>query len=358
MSQMMVFVSHAHEDEAFCRELVDALRKAEADVWYDEHNLHPGVLRNEIMRELANRPVFVVVLSKAAFASEWVRDECEWAYNLFKRKPDRLLLPVVAAPYDQDDFDLILYLESLKRVEGAGHQPYPLHQAIARTIQLLQLPTPHDALLDTAPEPTESADDLVDQSRALAAQGRHADALPLLERAAHLAPRNLDTWLNLGSALYMLRHDYEALDAYDQALALDPRNAVAWTNKGAVLGRLARHKEALAACDRALILDPNSPLAWRNKSLVLGYLNRHEEALAACDRALALDPSSAAVWGAKGFVLDNLGRYKEALAACSQAVALDPSSAAAWRAKGFVLRRVGQTIEAEAAERRAEELGG
>lgn len=93
MAQMKVFVSHSSQDKAFRDTLVVGLRQAGADVWYDEQNLGAGVLRREIMRELADRPVFLVVLSRAAFASTWVQDECEWAYNLYKRKPERLLLP-------------------------------------------------------------------------------------------------------------------------------------------------------------------------------------------------------------------------------------------------------------------------
>ena len=96
--QLCVFVSHASEDSAFCRALVDALIAAGADVWYDERNLGSGVLRREIMRELSARPVFLVVLSKAAFVSSWVQDECEWAYNLYRRKPERLMPRLRATP--------------------------------------------------------------------------------------------------------------------------------------------------------------------------------------------------------------------------------------------------------------------
>ena len=86
-------------------QFVGALRGAGADVWYDEHNLGAGVLRREINAQLAARPVVIVILSKAALTSQWVQDECEWAYNLYRRKPKRLILPVVAAAYGPDDFD-------------------------------------------------------------------------------------------------------------------------------------------------------------------------------------------------------------------------------------------------------------
>src|SRR5690242_13040398 len=109
----------------FASALTQALRGANTDVWYDQENLGAGALRQHIMRELTSRPVFVVVLSKAAFASHWVQDECEWAYNLCRREPNRLLLPVTARAYDPADFNNMLFVESLKRIELTSCQPYP-----------------------------------------------------------------------------------------------------------------------------------------------------------------------------------------------------------------------------------------
>jgi hypothetical protein len=74
MSAMRIFVSHSHDDAAICRDLVTALRAAGGDVWYDEHNLGSGQLMDVVMRELDSRPVFLVILTKAAFASRWVRN--------------------------------------------------------------------------------------------------------------------------------------------------------------------------------------------------------------------------------------------------------------------------------------------
>lgn len=39
-----IFVSHAHEDNVWCRTFVETLRQAGANVWYDEHNLGYGEL--------------------------------------------------------------------------------------------------------------------------------------------------------------------------------------------------------------------------------------------------------------------------------------------------------------------------
>ena len=69
---MRIFISHSHQDTAFCQALVRALRDAGADVWYDEHNLGSGELMSVIQRELGIRPIFIVILSKHALASKWV----------------------------------------------------------------------------------------------------------------------------------------------------------------------------------------------------------------------------------------------------------------------------------------------
>jgi hypothetical protein len=91
-----IFVSHAHEDNIWCRAFVLALREAGADVWYDEHNLGYGVLGEEIERELKVRPIFIVILSPASVGKPWVRREMNAAVGLRDEEPDRIILPVVA----------------------------------------------------------------------------------------------------------------------------------------------------------------------------------------------------------------------------------------------------------------------
>src|SRR5260221_12627061 len=125
MSTMRIFVSHSHEDDAFCRALVDDLRTAGADVWYDEHNLGSGQLMTVIQRELGSRPVFVVILTKATFASHWVRRETLWAYELADRDPTRILLPVTAGPVARRNLSAenrCVFLKDFKRPRVPGHQ--------------------------------------------------------------------------------------------------------------------------------------------------------------------------------------------------------------------------------------------
>lgn len=392
--QLRVFVSHCHEDGDFCRTLVAALREAGADVWYDEHNLSTGQLRDVIQREMGRRPIFVPILSKAAFASRWVKREAVWADELLERDPKRVILPVTAGPIARNDFDPEagwLFLHDFKRIEAPGYQPYPSEEAARRLLRALALTVASDPPVKSPAEPQESAEDLLTRGKALQAQGKHAEALALFERAVQLAPSSFDAWFNRAYALDDLG-DYEgAVAAWDRALRLDPNRAAAWSNMGIALLVLGRREEALAAYSRALTLDPDYPNAWSNMGTALGSLGRSEQALAAYDSALALDPTYREAWTGRGAALLSLGRYAESLAAYDRAIALDPGYIMAWYNKGLalwrmrrneealvaydraialdpefarawdnkasILRALGRTAEAEAAERRAKVLG-
>lgn len=324
MAQMMVFVSHNHSDLAFCQVIVQALRDAGADVWLDESDLGAGHVRRVIMQELVKRPVFIVVLSKAALASQWVLDECDWAYDLQKDEPNRILLPVVAEPLERADFNAALHLYGLKRIEAPGMRPYPTQEAIHRLLHTLALTPADEALAPTALQPARRVADMVERGEALLRDERYE----------------------------------EALETFDQALVLSPDDPDIWYKRGDVLDQLYRVEEALVAYDRALALNPKDESVWFSKGLDLDYLERYDEALAAFDRALALDPNDPDYWAAKGSTFDNLLRYHDALAALDRAISLDATHLFAWRDKAAVLRTLGRTAEAQAAERRAKELGG
>src|SRR5437879_4613910 len=88
-----VFVSHSQHDVEFARELVGALRAGGADVWCDEDTMQSGYLGPVIERELQTRPQFIVILSPAALRSQWVEEECRWAYIRLLRHPTYMIVP-------------------------------------------------------------------------------------------------------------------------------------------------------------------------------------------------------------------------------------------------------------------------
>lgn len=127
-----IFVSHSHEDDAWCREFVRALRAAGADVWYDEHNLGYGTLGDVIEAELRKRPVFIVILSRPAVASRWVQREVDAAIRLQDQHHERVILPVMA-----EKSDVPIFWGGYKRISGPGDTALAPDEAARRVARVL-----------------------------------------------------------------------------------------------------------------------------------------------------------------------------------------------------------------------------
>jgi hypothetical protein len=176
---MKIFVSHHHKDVAACHVLVDALRGAGADVWYDEHTMGAGRLTPEVERELKARRVFVVILSPAALGTHWVEDEARWAYTLYRKNPKRIILPVLAETVNDDD--IWLFLSDFRRIETPGNQPHPQEEANRQTLRALALTPAGERPVAPAPQPGESVEGLLIQGQALSVRKKHAEALLFFE---------------------------------------------------------------------------------------------------------------------------------------------------------------------------------
>ena len=250
---LSIFISHSHEDTAFCQALAMALRDAGADVWYDERSLGVDSPMDIIQQELERREIFIVLLSRHAFASRQIRRETVLAYELTDCDPTRALLPVTVGVIQQRDFDpgtSWLFLADFKRIEASGYQPYPQAEAIGRVLDALP-PTP----TANTPQPTESVNSLILRGMALLRQGKRVDALALFERATQLAPNSFIAWGNVGYILNELGRYEQALPALDHAISLNRNDAATWNNKGRALNYLGRYSEGLVACEQALALD-------------------------------------------------------------------------------------------------------
>lgn len=289
--QLKVFVSHSHEDNAFCQSLVTALRGAGADVWYDEHNLESGQLLDVIQRELGRRKIFVLILSKHAFGSKWVRRETSWAYGLADDDPTRVILPVTAGPIEPGDCSPEhgwLFLRDFKRIEAPGYRPFSQAEAIGRVLHAIALTPAGEAPAPVAPQPSESVDELITRGIALSEQGKDTEALALLERATQLNPSSHSAWFNTGYSLAARGRYEQAVAAFERAIKLNRNDGAAWNNKGRILWNLERYSEALAAYEQALALDPNFAAAWNGKAISLRTLWRTAEAEEAEQRAKEL----------------------------------------------------------------------
>ncbi|MGO8947004.1 MAG: toll/interleukin-1 receptor domain-containing protein [Ktedonobacterales bacterium] len=290
-----IFVCHAHEDNAWCRTFVEALRRAGATVWYDEANLGSGVLGEEMDREMRARPIFIVILSPASVDEPRVRRQIEAAIGLRDENPERNLLLVVA-----EKTEIPPFWQVYTRVSGPGDTGVTAPEAAERVILLGIVPP-----------------------RAPAAPGEAGGA----ETAAAANTRGTGWYAQKRYEEARERREV-ALAAYEHILGLDPENGAIWHKKGDVLGILKREEEALAAFDQAITLNPKAVLlaeALSGKGYALYLLKRAEEALAAFEQAITLNPQGGAGWTSKILVLKGLGRMTEAQEAKRQrAAALSP----------------------------------
>ncbi|HEX6122397.1 MAG TPA: toll/interleukin-1 receptor domain-containing protein [Ktedonobacterales bacterium] len=109
-----VFISHSHEDNAFCRAFVSTLHELGIATWYDEQSLGAGAVRRGIEEGLPTCESFIVILSPAALQSPWVSREIDAAIHL-ENRGKLTILPVVAQPCE-----VPLMLSGYKRVEGVS----------------------------------------------------------------------------------------------------------------------------------------------------------------------------------------------------------------------------------------------
>ena len=222
---------------------------------------------------------------------------------------------------------------------------------------------------------------------ALAALGRHEEAVGAFQRAIALRPRYPEAHNALGASLYALGRFAQAAGAYrelvklqpgfapgytglgaalaaddqwDQAIAafrqrvgLLPGDAQGWNNLGKALKENSQFDEAVTAYRQAIALRPDYPEAHNDLILALVASVRIEEAVAAAQNLLAMRPDWAPTYLALATAYVASGQLEEAESACRKAVALRPDDPAAHYQLGVALHGLCRLDEAAAAHRQA-----
>ena len=76
----MLFLSHSSADEKRALALKSALEEEGFEVWLDKKELAPGAsLSAELVENISKADALVLIGSKAALASNWVRSEVDFA---------------------------------------------------------------------------------------------------------------------------------------------------------------------------------------------------------------------------------------------------------------------------------------
>jgi hypothetical protein len=93
-----IFISHSTQDARFVDALVERLRDHYLATWYAPRHMPGGYFKEGLEKALNNCDWFLIVLSPAAIASEWVKWELEAA--MADPRFNGKVIPVLAAPCD------------------------------------------------------------------------------------------------------------------------------------------------------------------------------------------------------------------------------------------------------------------
>lgn len=90
-----IFLSHASVDKPFVEKLAEDLKKLDLEVWYDKWEIKVGEgILWKIEEGILESDYLVIVISKEAWESEWVRMEITSAWQKQIEKKGHYILPV------------------------------------------------------------------------------------------------------------------------------------------------------------------------------------------------------------------------------------------------------------------------
>lgn len=183
--------------------------------------------------------------------------------------------------------------------------------------------------------------------------GRRDEGMPLLARAAQLAPDNALYRQNYGLLLAEAGELAAAEEQFLKILRANPASAAAHNYLGMTRQRLGRFDEAIAAYREALRLAPRDAGAANNLGFCLFERGDFEGAAEWLRLSLAAAPGNAMAHSNLGNVLRAVGQPQAALESYRSAVRLAPRFADAHHNLALTLRDLGDARGALAAAREA-----
>jgi tetratricopeptide (TPR) repeat protein len=138
-------------------------------------------------------------------------------------------------------------------------------------------------------------------------RGEFLEALPLLQRAVRLDPRDFRGWFDLGLCQKQLGHDVQAEACFGTCIALAPDFALLYYRRGLVSLRLGQFGPARDDFDRVARDRPDMAEAYLNRALASLGLGRKAEALADLSRAAEGDTPYTRVYLIRAQVRADLG---------------------------------------------------
>jgi len=150
------------------------------------------------------------------------------------------------------------------------------------------------------------------------------DAIAALQWAVAINPRYSDAYFRLGIALEKLGDIGGAIVAYDRATQLLPSLSEAWFRAGSLVYTQGHRDEAIGCFRRAAATGGKTSFGRLGKARALLTEDRNQEAEQVLRETLARDPRNAMAHDLLGSLLSEFGRFDEARECFQRTLAIAP----------------------------------
>jgi arylsulfatase A-like enzyme/Tfp pilus assembly protein PilF len=211
--------------------------------------------------------------------------------------------------------------------------------------------------LSNLPDPKSKIDvwKLYEQSTFLSMEGKKAEAVELLERAAKLDSSNPILWDTL--AQFVIDEDAEkAVEYWQKALRLSPEDNKIHHRLALGFKRLGEIDKSIVEEQVALKIDPEMQEALLGLAETLISLNKPQEALTYLQKSLELDPRNAAAAFQTGNVYLRSGDLAQAASYFEKSIQYNPSLPQSYYSLAIIKGQSGDLTGAEELLKKSLEL--
>lgn len=152
---------------------------------------------------------------------------------------------------------------------------------------------------------------------------------------------------NRGNALAAIGKHKEAIDDFTKAVPLKPSHVGTYSNRGVSLANIGKIEDALSDFNKVVELDSLYSNVYSNRGNVKILLGNLRGALSDYNKAIAIDSSYMDAYFNRGIVKDSLGDYKGAINDWTTTIQKDPQFANAYLSRGMAYLKTGDTAKAQ-----------
>lgn len=168
----------------------------------------------------------------------------------------------------------------------------------------------------------------------LTSQGKHQEALPVIDKGLSFSANNVSLLTGKARALNQLNRNEEALVVANRLVTLAPQAREPHAVKGLIEYGLKRYQPAIQSLNIAI---GKSPAAYEHWLRAESYYNlkNQQAALADYDRSIALDPKWAQAYRDRSWLYKDMNQAEKRLADLNKAIELDPKWATPYKDRGW-----------------------